>query len=50
MLEDPKEALRKAQIEADAVQARLDELTKEYDGCLSKIVAVTFLKGGWGYI
>ena len=47
---DPVEALRKAQIEADEVQARLDEVTKQYEDKASKIVEVTFLKGGWGYI
>ena len=31
VLQDPKEALRKAQIQADEVQAKLDELVKQYE-------------------
>ena len=48
--ENPEETLRNAQIEADKVQAKLDELTSSYKDKESKIVEVTFLKGGWGYI
>lgn len=47
---DPTEALRQAQIEADKVQALLDDLTKQYENAQNKIVEVTFLKCGWGYI
>jgi hypothetical protein len=32
------------------VQKKLDELTKVYDNKVSKIVEVTFLKGGWGFV
>jgi hypothetical protein len=50
VIKDPTEALRQAQIEADKVQALLDDLTKQYENAQNKIVEVTFLKCGWGYI
>ena len=48
--ENPVETLRQAQIDADLVQVKMDELMMQYKDREKTIIEVTFLKGGWGFI